>query len=61
MTVTDLKRQPIYSLHSVRRVYGNGAAQVQAVWLNLLQVSYILPDPPADKGCGRCQGAVTSS
>ena len=31
MTVTDLKPQPIYSLHAVRRVYGNGAAQVQAV------------------------------
>src|SRR5438876_10539443 len=31
MTVTDLKPQAIYSLHSVRRVYGNGAAQVQAV------------------------------
>jgi hypothetical protein len=25
----------------------------QAVWLNLLQVSYIQPDPPADKGCDR--------
>src|SRR6059058_1193884 len=31
MTVTDLKPQAIYTLHSVRRVYGNGAAQVQAV------------------------------
>jgi putative ABC transport system ATP-binding protein len=31
MTVTDLKPQPIYSLHSVRRVYGSGAAEVQAV------------------------------
>jgi putative ABC transport system ATP-binding protein len=31
MTVTDLKPLPIYSLHAVRRVYGNGAAQVQAV------------------------------
>jgi hypothetical protein len=35
----------------------------QAVWLNLLQVSYILPDPPADKGrngCGCCQAPATS-
>jgi putative ABC transport system ATP-binding protein len=31
MTVTDLKRQPIYSLHSVRRAYGSGAAEVEAV------------------------------
>jgi putative ABC transport system ATP-binding protein len=31
MTVTDLNPQPIYSLHSVRRVYGSGAAEVQAV------------------------------
>jgi putative ABC transport system ATP-binding protein len=31
MTVTDLNRQPIYSLRSVRRVYGDGAGQVQAV------------------------------
>ena len=27
------------------------SGKVQAVWLNLLQVSYILPDPPAEKGC----------
>jgi hypothetical protein len=32
------------------------SGKVQAVWLNLLQVSYILADPPAEKGCGRCQG-----
>jgi hypothetical protein len=25
--------------------------KVQAAWLNLLQVSYILPAPPAEKGC----------
>jgi putative ABC transport system ATP-binding protein len=31
MTVTDLNRQPIYSLHGVRRVYGQGASEVQAV------------------------------
>ena len=31
------------------------SGKVQAVWLNLLQVAYILPDPPAEKGCGRCQ------
>ena len=30
------------------------SGKVQAVWLNLLQVSYILPDPPAEK---RCSGA----
>jgi hypothetical protein len=30
--------------------------KVQAVWLNLLQVSFILPDPPAEKGCVCCQG-----
>jgi hypothetical protein len=27
------------------------SGKAQAVWLNLLQVSYILPDPPAEKGC----------
>ena len=26
------------------------SGKAQAVWLNLLQVSYILPDPPAEKG-----------
>ena len=31
MTVTDLNRKPIYSLRSVRRVYGDGAVEVQAV------------------------------
>jgi putative ABC transport system ATP-binding protein len=31
MIVTDLNRKPIYSLRSVRRVYGNGAGEVQAV------------------------------
>jgi hypothetical protein len=32
------------------------SGKVRAVWLNLLQVSYILPDPPAEKGGGRCKG-----
>jgi hypothetical protein len=32
------------------------SGEVQVVWLNLLQVSYILPDPPAEKRGGRCQG-----
>jgi hypothetical protein len=36
-------------------------AKVQVVWLNLLQVSYVQPDPPADKGCARCPGNATSS
>jgi putative ABC transport system ATP-binding protein len=31
MTVMDLKRQPIYSLRDVDRVYGQGAAEVRAV------------------------------
>jgi len=31
MTVTTLNRQPIYSLRSVVRAFGDGAAQVQAV------------------------------
>jgi putative ABC transport system ATP-binding protein len=31
MTVTDLKREPLYSLHSVERVYGQGAGEVRAV------------------------------
>jgi putative ABC transport system ATP-binding protein len=31
MTVTDLKRSPIYSLQAVDRVYGQGAGEVRAV------------------------------
>jgi putative ABC transport system ATP-binding protein len=31
MTITDLNRQPIYSLHGVRRLYGQGTNQVHAV------------------------------
>jgi putative ABC transport system ATP-binding protein len=31
MTVTDLNRQPIYSLRNVRRVYGQGTTTVDAV------------------------------
>ena len=31
MTVTDLKRSPIYSLRAVDRVYGQGAGEVRAV------------------------------
>jgi putative ABC transport system ATP-binding protein len=31
MTVTNLNRQPIYSLREVSRVYGEGASEVQAV------------------------------
>ncbi len=31
MTVTDLNRTPLYSLRDVRRVYGQGANEVQAV------------------------------
>jgi putative ABC transport system ATP-binding protein len=31
MTVTDLKRQPLYSLQAVERVYGQGAGEVRAV------------------------------
>ena len=31
MTVTDLKRSPIYSLQAVERVYGQGAGEVRAV------------------------------
>jgi putative ABC transport system ATP-binding protein len=31
MTVTDLKRQPIYSLRDVKRVYGQGTGEVRAV------------------------------
>src|SRR2546421_6547695 len=31
MTVTNLNRQAIYSLHEVGRVYGDGSAQVRAV------------------------------
>jgi hypothetical protein len=36
------------------------SGKVQGVWLNLLQVSYILPDPPAEKRCVCCQGDGTS-
>jgi hypothetical protein len=32
------------------------SGKVQPIWLNLLQVSYILPDPPAEKRGARCQG-----
>jgi putative ABC transport system ATP-binding protein len=31
MTVSDLNRQPIYALHGVGRIYGQGAAAVHAV------------------------------
>ena len=33
------------------KVKVQNSGKAQAVWLNLLQVSYILPDPPAEKGC----------
>jgi hypothetical protein len=36
------------------------SGKVQAVWLNLLQVSYILPDPPAEKRGVCCQGDGTA-
>ena len=30
------------------------SAKIRTFWLNLLQVSYILPEPPAAKECGPC-------
>ena len=33
------------------------SGKVQAVWPNLLQVSYILPDPPAGNGSGHPGGS----
>ncbi len=39
MTVTDLNRTPLYSLRDVRRVYGQGANEVQAVRSLDLEIS----------------------
>ena len=36
------------------KVKVQNSGKAQAVWLNLLQVSYILPEPPAAKECGPC-------
>jgi hypothetical protein len=33
------------------------SGKIRTFWLNLLQVSYILPDPPAAMGSGRRGGA----
>jgi ABC-type lipoprotein export system ATPase subunit len=39
MTVTDLKRKPLYSLQAVERVYGQGAGEVRAVHNVDLEIS----------------------
>ena len=31
--------------------------KAQALWINLRQLAYILPDPPAPKGCQTCPTA----